>query len=573
MQTVTLQPYNPSATILRCRPARVYAQGRRRYDLQVRTWTVEKAPRFGTVRLVAQSPFSAVATERIEQLRRLPSIGTKVVVRSPVGFGCGEFCGVVARHVAEVGDEGETLIAEVEHQLASALNHHLTGRWQMDNDQPVYVEDPRVSFNASDRMLCSPSRQQNGNGSAHVFDDSEDAVRWTVAAALNYLLTTELPSYIRRPGYSELTRLAGNIDLGRYNAAGKELSEALVGIAHRGGLEISAARRGVGLIIYQPGSAGRRTSVCLQPTGENLNLARSNLLGGSISFDRRPGRRTIHILGAPKRHEATFDLQAGWDGDDETTRWRDFVRSESDDWPKRKNVYRRWVLNESGLGEGDSFDFATICSEDFKTNRSRRLLPCISTDDEGNSCGIVVEVRLASYDEWRRWSGPAWVSDEECAIVLGGDALPGDFFSALVDGLAEVRVTASVESDVRLEARVEGDPGCAVELHDVSDDGQWWAVHPTSIFFDGEADSTAIVRDDSARLEQLAGGRRAMAGRETIAKIFLAWIDTSCHVGDIVGRVGGRNVSLSSRPGVRPSVASVRHEFGETQQTHLVLEG
>ncbi len=231
------------------------------------------------------------------------------------------------------------------------------------------------------------------------------------------------------------------------------------------------------------------------------------------------------------------------------------------------------MLNEHGRYEGVTpFDFATISAEDFLVRKPREFLQCVSTDANNVSWGIVVEFRLWAQDPWASWNEPIWTWEQECSITLGGN-LSEEFLAAAAAGEAEVRVTGSVESDRRVEAWIDGDPGLPAEVHDLSAQASWWAVHQDSIFYTGVGAPPTVLRNDRPRLESFASRRKNIAARSTRATITLGWVDLSCCVGDIIERVDGRGLELSSQPHAQAAVTSVRHDFGETQQSRLVLEG
>ncbi len=204
---------------------------------------------------------------------------------------------------------------------------------------------------------------------------------------------------------------------------------------------------------------------------------------------------------------------------------------------------------------------------------ARRFLPCLSTDRQGKSLGVVVEIRCGQQGAWRRWRGPLWVAQDECAVYLGGDALPGEFFAAASEDDVSVRVTGVVEADACLFADVGGNPNIARDVVDLSHRAAWRQVHSSSIFKYADGVGPPRERDDSGLLNDLALRYAEVDSAATDAEFTLASIDTSFHVGDIVERVDGRSFELSSNPSRRPHVRSLRHDFGTKQTTHLLVSG
>ena len=578
MYTLTLTPSAASNTVIKCRPARVYVGGERRREFKVLTLEALPAPLFGHARL-ALCPSRLSGTKgRIENIGALPPVGTRVLICPAHGSGGYEFPGVITGHHAEITEDRESLIAEADHLLAAMLAGKLASRWQVAGNEPAEIQQSQVAFNGSRSALASEATFEIGTRQTRVFDSGTSAREWSVADALGYLIATAVPQDVEAPSMEELAWLAGDIPLGRLVVTGKGTAEALVEAARRGGLEIRASREGLGLVFYRPGYQGRVSSVCLQCPGESLLPARSNLWQGRIILRRRPSRPTVMALGGHKRYESTFRLQRGWNPALQTSRWRDFVRSESGNWPQLANVYRKWVLNEHGWysrspWDLDVYDFWSISTQDFLFHAPHRFLPCLSTDHTGNSLGIVVEFRRTSTDEWERWALPVWTAGDECAVYLGGDGLPGEFFQAAADGTVEVRVTATVEADTRLTAQVPGDPGSLCEVLDFSAQVTWRKVHSSSIFFGDKSIGEPNERDDTDVLTHLAQRYAEAATGAAEAELTLGWVDTSYSVGDIIERIDGRAFELSSSPDSKPFVRSVKHDLGDGQNTTLVVSG
>ncbi|MFW6133079.1 MAG: hypothetical protein ACOC8F_04225, partial [Planctomycetota bacterium] len=560
MERLTLPSRTPSP-VIRCRPPHVYVAGRRRRDLDVRSVELLAAPEFGRARVALHPPAGLAERGRLERLGVLPAVGIDLTIRPRGGL---EFAGVVTTHAAGAGADAETLEAEVRHVLAVVLGEPISGRWELDGEaRPVHVPRARCVFNGTDAGASTALGEIAGR-SARVFD-AGGAVRWTVADALGYLLAVGVPSHVRVPDVEELRDLTANVDPGRVDVPGLSVAETLVRVARRGGLALRAARDGLGLVFYRPGRDGRRLCVRQQPAGESLDRSRSNLARAALRFERRPSRRPVLAVGDHKRYETTLVLCPGWDPQEATGRWRDTTRGLADDWPRRAEVYRRWVLNEHGGYDGPPwslprYDFADL-GEDFFLPAPRRLGPCVSTDATGAGLGVVVEWRGGDGEAWRRWAGPAYAAPDECAVYLGGDALPGAYFQAAAAGTAEVRVTATVASDARLSVEIPGDRALRREVIELPDRGQWRAVHATSVFAGGAAPGEPRLRDDTDRLRRIAERHARTGAHACDAELTLAWVEPSCTVGDRVDRIGGRALELATRADRDAVVTAVRHTW------------
>ncbi|MCJ7545017.1 MAG: hypothetical protein MUP47_10750 [Phycisphaerae bacterium] len=576
MATLTLGPTPHTDTILQPILPRVYVDGRRQRDLKVLTWDVLGPPTFGRVVLLLHRSAQPTRAVRMEEAGELPPIGASVVVRPGGLEGAVDFQGVVMAHHLELAEDGEHLAVEVEHRLAQALSGTLSSRWHLVEGHAQVLPNTRVRFNQD--ALASATRHQFGGCSARLFDASASARRWTVADALAYIIATAVPVNVRAPNRWELESLAGGLDVGMVEITGLTVAEALTRVAARAGLEVRSARQGVGVECYRPGVSGPPSNITLQRAGAALDPSHTNLWRGQVVIRRRPARRPVLALGATHCYESTFTLAPGWNPALQTARWRDFVRSHSPNWALLADVYRKWVLNEHGwysvapwlLPAGD---LAAISADDFPLCRPRRLLPCLSCDLNGASLGVVVESSCGSGAPWRPWQGPVWISRDECAVYLGGDALPGDFFQAAADGEASVRVTATVEADVRLTAELAGDPGLTMAVIDASKLIRRQKVHPSSVFAGRQDLGPPDERDDSEALEELAQRHAEVVSTALEGTLTLGWVDVSCHVGDTVEQVKNRSIELRPSPGRLAFVRSVRHDFGPAQCTTIELEG
>lgn len=565
----TLNLYDPpSAQAVAAREATVFVEGLRRDDLAALEWELLPAPRFGRCRVAHRLP-AGVYPGGTEGVGLLPPIGARldlVMEDAPRE----RFCGVVTVHRLDAGAEGMNWVAEASSRLAAELSGTITGRTQWQGGEGVRIDPSHVYFNGGLDLLASGQSVDVHGRSCRVFSGQSDGEAWTVASALAYLLATELPAEMAAPSEEELAAQAGQVEMDDLDVAGRTLGEALVEVARRGGLEVRSARDGLGVVFFQPGFEGLPRGLSLQPAGSAAWDGQSNLFRGEVMLSGR-SRPSVLALGDCKVYESTFELQPGWDGGLDTGRWRDTSASASGDWPAMSNVYRRWVLNEHGWYDDEPFGLAPFSfgplSEDFKLDIPRRFLPCVSTDASGQSLGVVVEVRCGADLPWRRWPVAAWVSPGECAVYLGGDALPGDFFQAAAHGEASVRVTAAVRSDTRISARHEGDPAGGLRVLDLGAKAHWRVVLPSSALAGGSNSAC----DDTPMLQQWADAQGRRLRFRSQGHVTLAWIDTSFFIGDRVAGVDGQGIDLSDGRAC-PYVRDVKHDF-VAQHTILKIGG
>jgi hypothetical protein len=572
MDTTNVQSPNPGATAACCVPL-IYVDGQRRRDLAVTAWEQAEAPNFGRVEMQLLHDAQGQAV-RMEDLPDLVPIGSSVLITEPSGGG--EFRGVVSAHRSQAQEQGESLSAVAVHELTDILRPILGSFVQLGEDGLVTLPGAEIPFNKRLTGMCSSGPVTVGARQACVFSAAATSRSWTVADALGYLLATAVPADVQTQSLDDLNSLAGYIDLGELNIAGMTVLDALVRIAKRGGLAVRAAGQGVGLIVYRPGVAGRSMEVQLQQAGSTFSPAASNLCRSDVTILRRPWRKSVLAVGQAKRYESTFTLLPGWDRSLETTRWRDFVRSMSGDWERRCDVYRKWVLNEHGWYSAPpwnlaTYDFAAISATDFCLPTPRQLLPCLSTNPNQQSLGVVVEVRTDPAKPWRQWRGSVWASRDECAVYFGEDALGGEYFQAVSQGTAQVRVTATIEADAKLQVLANGDPGCGMEVLDLSARAAWRKVYAGSVFYRDAELGPPAERDDTDLLTRSAARCQQSFAQCVQARLELGWIDTGFQVGDAVERIDGRDLDLQADD-TTPAVAAVRHDFLK-QSTILEVQG
>jgi len=548
----------------------VYVDEKRHYGLHVTRWTKRPLPVGDQVELVNGFAESMTGTDDV---RDLPAIGTRVDVDWGE-FGTHRFAGVVSEHVNGIGEQAGRVVARVRSRVADALDQPIVGRWQLSDERPVFLMSGEVRFNVDGHSLASAYPVAVGSYLTPVFETQDGfSRRWMVADALAYLLAVGLDAEFTCPSFRELCLQGGGVDAGEYVPGDASLGNALSEVAGRAGMTLRISDDGAGLIAYRKGIEGAVRRIGLQDVGESLDPDQSNLWMATVKYTPSASRPGVLAIGDVKQYEATFPLQPGWDPELETDRWRDVARGFAEDWLATGDVYRKWVLNEHDQNPWaiKEFDVSAIAPDEFPLNTARRFEPCLTTGADGQSVGVVIEVSLDGGSGWERWSGPAWVSDDECAVYLGGQTLPADYFQAVIEKMAVVRVTATVSADTRLHAIDPGDYGLPRKTIRVPGLG-YRKVHYLSMLGKSGAVHYGGEQDDSALLASVARRVNVAAGKAVDASIALGWIDPVCQVGDRVERVDGRSLELGSHAEATGAIVSVTHDLIE-QTTHVEVEG
>ena len=173
---------------------------------------------------------------------------------------------------------------------------------------------------------------------------------------------------------------------------------------------------------------------------------------------RRPVKHIVRADG--EQVESTFELIPAWSGADESGADTDYARSTSSDWPRFANVYRLWLLNETGeLGE-PAFELETLIG-DGRTMPADPLPfgPCLTQDASAQRLEPVVEFSVDDGANWQAFTGRYELLEDRAGLRFTDDGLPTSYFTAARGGLIRLRITASVRSPLPIErVRWVGNP-------------------------------------------------------------------------------------------------------------------
>jgi len=533
-----------------------------------------------------------------------------------------------------------------------------------DSQAPIansytYLSGRRAIFNAHGKPNRDPSPLKVHTDAGTelcempIFANPGDAEPWTVRDMIRYILSPKLNKafkYWEIKDPNDLTGLDHSDFDNVFNHVvvdGLNILEALQTICRQigwGFREDYDNDSTVNLIFYKIGSASQYSRDSDNPTilqrlhapavGENVSTAvaagKKLLWSMSLAEDIAPIVNKPYGLGAPHRFEFTAELIPAWlDSDLEPDTsysnarlfftdadLQEMTDKDSKTFFKyyhprggnfRRNVGRKWALNESGYyssgsyDRGMPFDFADVLPEDYIKNDSgnrlfapfnRHLLPCLTADKETlNSVGIKVEFSFDGGETWQVIPAAIAPLSDECGLyitepnlaelvdqsegtisagILAGVQL--NFFSSLADDKlndrtfktgqwnTRLRVTASVQMDQRLRVSVPptsvyGSPFHQSAVFDVSEKYKLDKRAESSTF--EESDLPALEQDSTdyfdKHLESVRDANQDMSvsAQFTLERLWLG--DGSGEpdfaLGDSIEKITGREYDLSAEYG------------------------
>ncbi|NBC10751.1 MAG: hypothetical protein GVY24_03330 [Planctomycetes bacterium] len=195
---------------------------------------------------------------------------------------------------------------------------------------------------------------------------------------------------------------------------------------------------------------------------------RIDVRGSGVAHDGDLPRARLWAARAPgARVEGTFALHPGWDAALEGQPDHAYDATQSDDFARYRNVYRRWVLNEDAPRPGDTtpvFDLTAFFGSDvFIAPQGLPFGPCLTRDPEGDALPAIVEVSLDGGTTWSRNAGGVELLRDRAGVRFTEPTLDAPFLAAAKAGALRVRVTATLRSPRPFEAtRWAGNPFAGV---------------------------------------------------------------------------------------------------------------
>jgi hypothetical protein len=429
---------------------------------------------------------------------------------------------------------------------------------------------------------------------------------WTLQTAVAYLCWSLNPNqlFIHNPSLISILLLPQwrlqNFKLDR----GQFLCDYLDDLLPRFGLswylDLSS---GVPTIAFFVHGVGTPNTAYLGPPG--AFFSGDNALDTDLHYDCGNTRNKGLVVGDWHYVESTFVLQKGWpqalDTTAETSLSKDSAGFNSIANPYR-DVWRKWVLNEAGDYVGTRaeitkpYDLGTLVGHPIAPRR-RRLLPCIALDDDGAPFGRYAGVFIEfSTDGGGTWSSietledrTCVVLDRECGIRFDGLFPPPELRRATTAAKAQVRITATVRDDLRLQTTVG--PDAASPLLDVapfhvdaSAHFHWREILPSSQLYQ-HVQSGEIKADTANDLQPLTDYatwlQQTFDLGDVSGSIVVEGLDTvgtggAYDLGQLLTGIAGRNInfnaqSAASGQGRFPQIVGIAYDF-QRQVRRLTIE-
>jgi hypothetical protein len=409
---------------------------------------------------------------------------------------------------------------------------------------------------------------------------------WRYAEVIDYLLCEYVPpGQIKTPSFSRLQALTENQIVRDLDVTGLNLIEALYRCCQRISLKFKIVPRlsdsgpSQAIVFYKAGT-GRIVELNCQPAGQQLSISKTNIarLHGRKKF--WPITHKYITQGDFKIYEATFELVKAWDPGLEQNNYDVFSSSTNPTFYQKKDVYRKWCLNETGqysgppYNQGDAFDFSQIFKSSNFVHRRRRFWPALSTDTQGRSLGYFLQVSYNSGQSWWQYLHAFNILLDECGLWLSSDQLDMDTWTAALQGSLRFRITASVVSDERLTAAAVNGPVNSIapvveHIITLPRQFKYRKVSDQSIFAElsGQMYGTPDEADDSVALYEFT--RQTAATSPEVIETFDIQTPSlmfDYRLGDLVGTSPESRDLLASRSDNRSTSRIVRVQMDFKKQ-------
>ncbi|MGD9632198.1 MAG: hypothetical protein AB7G28_20635 [Pirellulales bacterium] len=377
---------------------------------------------------------------------------------------------------------------------------------------------------------------------------------------------------------------------------GTYLAEALDLLIVPLGYQWRVSRTALGSRTYafwKRGAGGTLRTVKHQAWGSDLDLDEQNTETAGVTFDISSLANQITILGGFGEYEMTVELLRAWPAaDDPVAGIADELAKDNPDFDNKRNVLRKWVLNEAGDYIGLRTEIDGLFTSDLRAaltsagilhefvGRRRRLLPTLTLDGDGAPIGRISGVEVEYANEGG--GSPTWLPvdlldvgcsllEKEAGVYFDSNRLPEEFLFNPAD--LRIRATFTLQNDLRLTGyadRQVDSPNEDVVPVVVSAPDRFRYRDRSLSKYDGGALPSLTVNDTTAIANFAAYVRDKWDVMRCGGAIQLEGLDHTYLVGDRVEKIEGKEISFEAKAasGIYPQIVAI--ERNVTQQVMVL---
>jgi hypothetical protein len=461
-----------------------------------------------------------------EEIDSVVRCGQKIAIKMVYDEGIGKtipneipvFAGFVEQINTNISSNQQEITVVAKDSSARLRKKTVYGETVSEQGQGVFIAAAETVFNPAGKPNASKQDiAQNGRSFRAFAVDENDAVFFTCADAIYYLLCSYIPpGEIVIPTLEELGSLTCERSIIDIDVTGLNLIDALRRCCGQAGIRFkfvpSMGLTGPeeAIVFFRPQNSAQVELNCQWP-GEKLDISKTSIaeITGKKNFS--PITHRYIVQGDYKIYEATFELIKAWDPALEENNYERYSPVTNENFNQVRDVYRKWCLNEAGdysvspYNQGPAFDFSKIFENGSYIRKKRRFQPTLTSGQDGSSVGYYLEVSYTNGSHWWPYMASFKILLDQCGVLLSAEQLDMDMWFAILKGVLKFRITACVVADERINFSVaDGPVNSTIEVIDkiitLPRRFRYKKVSPSSIFVNNSADQA----DDTNSLVEFA---------------------------------------------------------------------
>jgi hypothetical protein len=338
------------------------------------------------------------------------------------------------------------------------------------------------------------------------------------------------------------------------------------------------------------GSGGALVTVSHQRWGEKIDNTKTRVITSGVQFDASRLANHVACRGGLAEFEVTVELARGWAAASDSLTSDDLIKDGPGWDATKKDVWRKWVLNEAGDYIGLRTEINGLWTAAFRSTLSglslhdffvahrRKLLPTLTLNPDNTPIGqqkggIEIEYSNAASPEWKPITWGMTVLEHEGGVYFDGDRLPEEFF--FYPANMRIRATFTLAADLRLQglaaAVLVPQPDVVPVVLDLRKQFRFRQVTTASKYSGSGLPSLAT--DDTTAIGTFAAYVSTIWNLLDIGgPIELEGLDNTYQLGSRVEKIAIKNLPFEAKPasGKYPQIVAIeKNVTNQTTTLHL----